>query len=292
MISYEEVYNGSHKITAKVFKPDAPVAAVQVLHGMAEHMDRYDEFCTWLMANDIFTVIHNHRGHGADSGDPGHFESFDELTEDALCIRRLIPPGLPVFILGHSMGSIAARRLLAEPFYDGGILVGTGSRRGPLNGILSRLMGGVKRIAPEMRGDWLTRLAFFGYDGHFPEDLPNRWLCSDMEVVAQYNSDGLCGRNMTFNALAEIVKNIRMTDAEDLLRRYRPDIPVLLIGGKEDPFSGFGRDIRVLAEKMAPHAGPVTVQLYEDSRHEVLKEKNREQVYQKLLEWVMSYVDQ
>lgn len=292
MISYEEVYNGSHKITAKVFKPDAPIAAVQVLHGMAEHMERYDEFCTWLMANDIFTVIHNHRGHGPDAEDPGHFESFDDLTEDALCVGKLVPRGLPLFILGHSMGSVAARRLLAEPFYDGGILVGTGSRRGPLNGVLTRLMGGAKRFVPGMRGDWLTRLAFFGYDGHFPENARNRWLCSDMEVVDEYNSDGLCGRNMTFNALTEIVKNIRMTDGDAVLRCYRPDTPILLIGGKEDPFSGFGKDIRVLAEKMAPHTGPVTVQLYEDSRHEVLKEKNREQVYQKLLEWVMSYVDQ
>lgn len=292
MISYEEVHNGEYKITAKVFRPDAPVAAVQILHGMAEHMDRYDELCTWLMANDIFTIIHNHRGHGADTDTPGHFASFDELMEDALCVKALIPRHLETFILGHSMGSIVARRLLAMPDYDAGILIGTGSKRGLANGVLSFLMGGAKRFVPEMRGEWLTRLAFFGYDGHFPENERNRWLCSDMDVVRRYNSDGFCGRNMTFNALAEIVRHIRMADSDDTLKHYQPDTPILLIGGKEDPFSGFGRDIRILAGKMAPYAGPVTVQLYETSRHEVLNEKNREQVYQKLLEWVMSHVDQ
>lgn len=292
MISYEEVYNGDYRITAKLFRPAAPLAAVQILHGMAEHMGRYDEFCTWLMANDIFVIIHDHRGHGAEAENPGHFERFDDLTEDALMVRTLIPEHLKTFITGHSMGSIAARRLLAEPVYDGGIIIGTGSKKGLSNAILSRVMSGAKHFIPEVTGDWLTRLAFFGYDGRFPEEEHNRWLCSDMEVVRDFNADQLCGRNMTFNALAEIVTNIREVDGNAILKRYQPDIPILLIGGKEDPFSGFGEDIRALGKKMARHTDSVTVQLYEKSRHEVLHEKNREQVYQKLLEWVMSHVDQ
>ncbi len=292
MIYYEEVRNGDYKVTAKVFSPEAPVAAMQILHGMAEHMERYDEFCTWLMANDIFTVIHNHRGHGPGAENPGHFESFDDLTGDALFARSLIPENLKTFILGHSMGSIAARRLLATPAYDGGIIVGTGSKKGLSNAILSRLMHAAKQFIPEVRGDRLTKLAFLGYDGRFPESEDNRWLCSDMDVVRHYNGDPYSGRNMTFNALAEIVENIRVSDSGRLLKRYRREVPILLVGGKEDPFSDFGKDIRKLAKKLARHTESVTVQLYENSRHEVLNEKNREQVYQNILEWVMSRVDQ
>lgn len=291
MISYEEVYNGDYKIEAKVFKPDSPIAAVQILHGMAEHMERYNEFCTWLMANDIFVIIHNHRGHGPGAEKPGHFESFNDLMDDALIAATLVPENLQTFLLGHSMGSIAARRLLATHAYDAGIFVGTGNKDRLFDGPLSKLMNAARHIRPELKGDWLTDLAFLGYDRNFPENARNRWLCSDMDVVRQYNEDAYCGRNMTFNALAEIVRNIRMTNSDDILKLYQPDVPVLLIGGKEDPFSGFGKDIRQLSKNLIRYTDSVTVQLYENSRHEVLNEGNREQVYQKLLEWVMLRVD-
>lgn len=291
MISYEKVYNGDYEIEAKVFRPVRPVAAIQILHGMAEHLERYNEFCTWLMANDIHVVIHNHRGHGQNAGEPGHFESFNDLIDDALIVRSLIPADLKTFILGHSMGSIAARRLLATHEYDAGIIVGTGNKDGLLDGPLSKVMNVTKRIKPEMKGDLLTNLAFLGYDKHFSETLENRWLCSDMEVVQNYNDDEFCGQNMSFNALAEIVGNIRLTNSNRVLGKYRTDTPILLIGGKEDPFSDFGKDIRELAKNLIRYTDSVTVQLYDESRHEVLNEKNREQVYQKLLEWVMLRVD-
>lgn len=291
MISYEKVYNGDYEIEAKVFRPSRPVAAVQILHGMAEHLERYNEFCTWLMANDIHVVIHNHRGHGQNAGEPGHFESFNDLIDDALIVKSLIPADLKTFILGHSMGSIVARRLLSTHEYDAGIIVGTGNKDGLLDGPLSKMMNVTKRIKPQMKGDLLTDLAFLGYDKHFSETLENRWLCSDMGVVQNYNDDEFCGQNMSFNALAEIVSNIRLTNSNRVLGKYRTDTPILLIGGKEDPFSDFGKDIRELAKNLIRYTDSVTVQLYDKSRHEVLNEKNREQVYQKLLEWVMLRVD-
>lgn len=291
MISYKKVYNGNDEIEAKVFAPAHPVAAIQILHGMAEHLERYNEFCTWLMANDIHVVIHNHRGHGKNADNLGHFDRFNDLITDALAVKTLIPDHLKTFILGHSMGSVVARRLLAIDRYDAGIIVGTGNKDGIMDGPLVQAMNLTKRIRPRMKGDFLMNLAFLGYDKHFPEPLENRWLCSDMEVVQSYNEDEYCGQHMTFNALAEIVKNIRLTNSNHVLGKYQTDIPILLIGGKQDPFSDFGKDIRALAKNLIRYTDSVTVQLYEKSRHEVLNEKNREQVYQKLLEWVMLRVD-
>ena len=291
MISYEKVYNGNYEIEVKVFRPARPVAAIQILHGMAEHLERYNELCTWLMANDIHVVIHNHRGHGKNSENLGHFDRFDDLITDALAVKSLIPGSLKTFVLGHSMGSIVARRLLSTHEYDAGIIVGTGNKDGILDGLLSQFMNAAKRIRPRMKGELLTNIAFFGYDKHFPETLENRWLCSDMEVVQSYNEDEYCGQHMTFNALAEIVRSIRLTNSNNVLGKYQTGIPILLIGGKEDPFSDFGQDIRALAKNLIRYTDSVTVQLYDKSRHEVLNEKNREQVYQKLLEWVMLRVD-
>jgi alpha-beta hydrolase superfamily lysophospholipase len=243
------------------------------------------------MANDIHVVIHNHRGHGKNSENLGHFDRFDDLITDALAVKSLIPGSLRTFVLGHSMGSIVARRLLSTHEYDAGIIVGTGNKDGILDGPLSQFMNAARRIRPRMKGELLTNIAFFGYDKHFPETLENRWLCSDMEVVQSYNEDEYCGQHMTFNALAEIVRSIRLTNSNNVLGKYQTGIPILLIGGKEDPFSDFGQDIRALAKNLIRYTDSVTVQLYDKSRHEVLNEKNREQVYQKLLEWVMLRVD-
>ena len=95
---------------------------------------------------------------------------------------------------------------------------------------------------------------------------------------------------MSNRALSEIVRHIRMSMKQGNLKRLDPEVPILLIGGREDPFSNRGKDIRKLAQRYRRYVDSVTVQLYDTSRHEVLFEKNREQVYNRLLEWVMRHV--
>ncbi|AKG73823.1 alpha/beta fold hydrolase [Salinicoccus halodurans] len=289
-ISEQYIDNEDRRIRVKVFMPENPICAIQVLHGMAEHMERYNEMNTWLAMNDCMVVMHDHRGHGRDERNLGHFDSFDLLISDAIAVSTLIPDTMKKFILGHSMGSIAARRLLESPLYDGGIIVGTGSKGSMMDSVAISGLSAVSRLSKRQKSQTINKLAFLGYDNAFSGTEENRWLCGDPKVVDLYNADPHCGFLMSNGALHEIVKQIREAGKQSNLKSLASDVPILLIGGKEDPFSSKGKDIRALARTLIRFTDSVTVQLYDDSRHEVLFEKNREQVYNRLFEWVMRNV--
>lgn len=279
-----------HKIYTKIFEPRSPVMAVQVMHGMAEHMERYDEFNTWLCMNDIYVVTHNHRGHGEHAEILGHFDDFNDLINDALLVKTLIPEHLKTFILGHSMGSVVARRLLEQNTYDGGIIVGTGNNDSFGDFFSSIFLNVLSKAAPDRRSPFIQSMAFGPYDKKFSGETKNRWLSKDEENVSRYNADAYCGHLMSINAFSETLKHINLSLKHENLKQYDSSVPILLIGGKRDPFSNMGRDIRNLSKVFIRYTDSVTVQLYEGSRHEVLNEENRVQVYNKLLEWVMDHV--
>lgn len=289
-ISRKTVEREGHMIDVKIFEPSSPVVAIQVMHGMAEHMDRYDEFNTWLALNDVFVVTHNHRGHGENAEELGHFNDFNDLIDDALEVKNNIPNELKTFILGHSMGSIVARRLLEKNVYDGGIIIGTGNKDKVSDFISTGFLHILAKTAPARTSSRVRSLAFDPYDKLFPGDTENRWLSSDRENVKRYNDDPYCGHLMSNKAFSEIMKHIGLSLKHNHLKNYPSHLPILLIGGKKDPFSNMGKDIRQLSKILIRYTDSVTVQLYEDSRHEVLNEENRVQVYNKLLEWVMDHV--
>ena len=289
-ISERMVYNGGREIQATVFTPERPICAIQLLHGMAEHKERYTEMMTWLAMNDCMVVMHDHRGHGKGTGAPGHFDDFNLLIDDARAVSTLIPGSLPKFILGHSMGSIVAGRLLEAGIYDGGIIVGTGNKDAITDRIASKLLGKIADAAPKARSKLINRLAFLGYDASFEGAQKNRWLSADGTHVRQYNEDPYCGFLMSNRALSEMLRHFRLSQKHGNLRKLDPRVPILLIGGKEDPLSSRGDDVRKRARRYRQYVDSVTVQLYDASRHEVLFEKNREQVYNRLLDWVMRHV--
>lgn len=280
-----------YTIDVKVFEPRRPVAAVQVMHGIAEHMARYDEFNTWLAANDIYVVTHNHRGHGPKAERFGHFDDFNDLIEDALFVSESIPSSLKKFILGHSMGSVVARRLLERNRYDGGIIVGTGNREKFSDFVSDIFLHMLAKAQPESHSKRINTLAFGSYDNMFAGDTKNRWLSKNQQNVDDYNTDPYAGQLMSNKAFSEFIKHLSAASNEVNLSQYNESVPLLIIGGKDDPFSNKGKDIRSLSKTLIRYTDSVTVQLYDDSRHEVLNEDNRAQVYNKLLEWVIRHVE-
>lgn len=288
-VKRKKIERGNHFIDVKIFEPESPVMAIQVMHGMADHMERYDEFNMWLALNDIFVIAHNHRGHGENAELLGHFNDFNDLIEDALEVKRSVPSGLKTFILGHSMGSIVARRLLERGVYHGGIIIGTGNKAKISDAVSLIFLQNLAKVSPKRKSPSIKAMAFGPYDKKFSGESENRWLSLDNENVRCYNEDSFAGHLMSNKAFSETMKHIRLSMKHENLQKYDPGTPILLIGGKQDPFSNMGKDIRKLSKILIRYTDSVTVQLYEDSRHEVLNERNRIQVYNKLLEWVMNH---
>ncbi|MBF0752642.1 alpha/beta hydrolase [Jeotgalicoccus nanhaiensis] len=284
--------NKDRSISVTHYAPKKPKASIQILHGMADHKGRYKEFLMYLALNDIHCVIHNHRGHGSDEklSNLGHFSSFEDLLEDAKIVSRSMPGDLPHIGLGHSMGSILLRRLLEEELYDAGVIVGTGSKVRFSDTLSHVLMQGLSKVIPGTKSRLINKLSFLGYDGNFKGTVKNRWLSADDDNIHAYNTDPHAGQKMSVRALAEILKNIRYVDSSKCLKRYR-DIPYLLIGGMDDPFSHFGRDYELLNWRLQRHFNNVKMELVPNARHEVLFEENRGAVYSNIVKWVETYVE-
>lgn len=290
-IVHRTMRNKNRSIAVTHYVPETPTASVQILHGMADHKDRYKEFATYLALNDIHCVIHNHRGHGSDekTKNLGHFSSFNDLLDDAKIVSSSMPKHLPHIGLGHSMGSILLRRLLTENIYDGAIIVGTGSKVKLSDTVSNVFIQPLAKVIPSTKSTVINKLSFLGYDANFKGSVKNRWLSADEHHVHQYNADPHAGQKMSVRALAEILKNIRIVDSTKIIKKYQ-DIPYYLIGGAEDPFSHFGRDVEVLNWRLSRQFSNVSMELVPNARHEVLFEENRGSVFSNIVKWVEAYV--
>ena len=275
-----------------------PRAIVQILHGMSEHKERYFDFMQFLSRNGFVAVIHDHRGHGASihqSKDLGHFygSGFQALIEDARQVTQWATqkhPGLPLFLMGHSMGSLIARAYTKR--YDaalsGLIVCGSPSKNPatPAGLALVKLMTLFKgsryqsALVQNLSTDSMGKV--FGND-----PTKAAWLNSDKNAVLAYEADPLCGFPFTldgYQSLFELM--IDVYRAKDWTVK-NPSLPILFVSGKDDPCmidqKTFMESIRLLYDI---GYRSVTHKLYPGMRHEILNEPNKEAVYEDILQFI------
>ena len=298
--------DGRTSIHAVEWLPDGPVRAVlQISHGVAEYILRYEPFAAYLTERGFAVVGHDHLGHGASvaEGAPrlyfGPRGSWDWVVED-LYTRRCLAgkrfPGVPYFLLGHSMGSFLARAYLIR--YPGekkvAIIMGTGWQPGYM------LTGGsliAKRFYYKNGGsstsDFVTALAFGGYNRAF---APNRtgfdWLSADPENVDRYIADPLCGADATVGLFRDMLGGIRFNQKPANLKKMDTSMPVLFIAGEDDPVGAMGKGVkRSCAAFQKAGMQDVTLKLYPGLRHEILNETPMQQtVYADIHDWLSRYI--
>ncbi len=279
-------------------------AVVQIVHGMAEHILRYDGFARVLVEHGFEVYGHSHRGHGdtAKTKDQlGYFakkDGWDLLVEDVLEVTGLIresSPGLPIIILGHSMGSFAVRDILRKQphHYAGAVIVGSGwvPRAGLVAAkAVSRLLRvttGSKR-----RSNLMNFLLF----GHYNNEVPNSrtefdWLSRDHEMVSAYVEDPLCGFVCTTSFYDDLITGAMQVMRKSGLEKVPKDLPILIISGDEDPVGQYGKGVKKLKQSYVSNGlTQVTLKLFPEGRHEILNEINRLAVYEEICSWLVSEV--
>ena len=290
------------ELDKRVWMPEgAPKAIVQLVHGMAEHIDRYDAPARALCDAGYLVVGHTHLGHGPKATIQGHFadeDGWDRLLEDIHRLRTETEkayPGVPYFILGHSMGSFLTRCYLTEhgEGLRGAVLSGTGwfgagqVKSGiALTNILCAL-GQAQKPAP-----LVDKLAFSSSNKPF---RPNRtnfdWLCRDNAEVDKYIADPYCGFLFTASGYRELFRGLDRLRNMDTLKKMPKELPVYFFGGDSDPVGSLGSGIPKVADQFrAAGLRDVTVKLYPGGRHEMFNEINREEVYQDLIAWLDQHV--
>ncbi len=233
-----------------------PRGILQISHGMVEHIGRYHEFASFLQEEGILVTGNDHLGHGKSvctDDDYGYFGEPDGnrmVLEDLHRLTVLTKeayPGVPYFLLGHSMGSFYARQYLAEygGELDGAIIIGTGFQPKALleGGILiTRLLAAIKGW--HYRSSFVNSLAFGSYNSRFrPARTDLDWLSRDTTAVDAYIADPKCGFLFTLNAYHHMFRGIRRLHDRTLLAGVPKTLPILFVSGSEDPVGEFGKGV-------------------------------------------------
>ena len=293
--------DGNTEIHTIEWKPEGEVRAVlQICHGMVEYIRRYDGFAQFLCGKGYYVVGNDHLGHGKSVQAKSEYGFFHEKYGNACVIGDMHTlrqrtekkyPGVPYFMLGHSMGSSLLRQYIQMygNGLSGAVLMGTVAAHKKTALLLGKRLC---RVMAAFRG-WHYRsrlvdnLALGSYNRKFrPARTRADWITSDNENLDIYVSDPLCSFVTTVNAYYNIFSGMLGIQRKESVYMIPKGLPILFVSGAEDPVGEFGRGVRKIYEKYrAAGIQDVSLRLYTGDRHEILNETDRDQVYKDLLNW-------
>ncbi len=280
----------------------SPIGVVQIAHGVAEHIGRYDEFARFLVNNGFVVCGNDHIAHGKSAACEEVLGMCDEgdhvnMVKDMNALFNIMSnryKGLPYFLFGHSMGSLLAR-LYTGAFGSqlaGAIFCGTGQVPSALVA-LSDPVGKIMDMLPPSpaAGKGVNALLNFLSKRYFKEGDELSWLSRSRENVAAYRADPFCGFESSDELTKELVKMAVKVSQPDWAAKLPALLPVMLISGGKDPCGLFGRGVIAVADELAKAGIDPEVIIYPGDRHEILNEDDREKVYADVKNFLMRVVN-
>ncbi len=302
-------HDGISQIKGLVWTPDragasrgsTPRGIVQIIHGMAEHIGRYDDFARFLASRGFVVCANDHIGHGKSAASLDALGCLpseggaDVLIEDVHELRKTVAARYarqtPYIMFGHSMGSFILRAYLARHAegLSGAIICGTGQQ--PL--VLSKMGHMFARRIAASKGDNYKSTFLDGLGaGSFSKKIENArtpfdWISTDPKVVDAYIADEMCGVMFSAGGYATLTDLTSEIVTAACAEQVPHDLPVLFIAGALDPVGAFGKGVRAAADQMI-RAGvkQVDVTIYEGMRHEILNEPDHRRVYADVATWI------
>lgn len=282
-----------YRLDLHIFEAEEARAAVQIVHGMEEHQERYEAFAMFLKEHGFTVVSSDMRGHGAGAETLGYFkdrEGYAELVEDQGAVTAFIKksfPGLPVYLFAHSMGTITTRVLLQRDSanYDKVVLSGYPNyQRGTRFGIL--LADTIRALrGPKYKSALLRSLSV----GSFNRSIQNPktdcdWICRNEETVRAYIADPYCGFGFTCSAFSDLFHLVAMMHRPERYENVNRELPLLLLRGEDDPCAG-GDQGAADSRRVLAGAGFRRIRFidYPRMRHEILAEADHQKVYDDIL---------
>jgi alpha-beta hydrolase superfamily lysophospholipase len=258
-----------------------PRGAVQLTHGMGEHVQRYDALARALTGRGLVVYGQDHRGHGATAR---HADELGQLGPDGwsqlvgdidLLVSRIRDeqPGLPLVLLAHSMGSFAVQQYLLDHSdrVDAVVLTGTTA---------------LDQLEPALDLDKPIDLAVFNA-AFAPARTEFDWLSRDEAIVDAYIADPRCGFGIDTDAAKGMFAGARRMADPRQVAAVRPDLPLYIAAGESDPVNANLAPLNVLIDRYrAAGLTDVTVRTYPGARHEILNETNRDEVVASILDWL------
>lgn len=277
--------------------PDDVKGILQIAHGMAEYINRYDRFARFMADNGYAVYGDDHRGHGRTGravgtlGKLAEKNGYNVVTDDIKALTDIAKadyPDVPVILLGHSMGSFLVRNYAASysDNIDKLIIMGTGGPN-PASGagiFIVNLIAAFK--GEDYLSPFVNNLAFGSYNKRTEGRTAFDWLSVNTENVDRYIADEMCGFSFTLSGFRDLFKVLAAVSKKDWAEKIRKDLPVFLVSGAEDPVGSYGEGVKQV-QNMLNEAGVSKneLKLYDGMRHEILNEDGRETVYADILEF-------
>lgn len=274
----------------------APRAALVIAHGMVEHPARYDELATFLTDNRIAVYGIYHIGHGPDAVNLNHMGAgdFDRCVDNLHELVQLAAAetGVPVILLGHSMGSFLSQLYVTRYRGLAGLILSGSTKASPvakagavLATILTALSKDKTRPSP-----FMNTMAFGAYNKAFPNPRTDfAWLSRDPAQVDKYVADPLCGGICSISFYKNLTCGMARMGKAELIRNVPKELPVYIQGGSMDPVSDMGKGLYALRDQYtALGLSRVELEVYDGARHEIFNEINREEVYRNTLNFINS----
>lgn len=293
--------------------PAAPKGIVQLVHGMAEHRERYHDFMDYLAERGYVVIIHDHRGHGASvasEDDYGYFgkDSVNGIISDVHQITKYVKqrfPGLSLTLFGHSMGSLVVRCYMKKYDADVSRLIVCGS---PSNNPGAGPAIAISKFLRVFRGDrhrsnLINNLAFSNYNKRSAklaksnnnldatyDNSPNAWIVSDPAVVAAYDADERDGFVFTLNGFITLFSLMKRAYSPKDWQMRNPSAPILFIAGADDPCIISHKKFNEAVDFMRARGyQDVVSKLYPKMRHEILNERGKLEVWSDILGWIEAH---
>lgn len=296
---------GKNKIHARMCTPDVePKAIVQIIHGIAEYIDRYDDFMTFLAKNGFIAVGTDHLGHGKSiekEDQRGFFayeNGWDYAVRDEEVLRLAMRenyPELPIIVFGHSMGSFLARTLIIRypEAYNAAVISGTGNQGAALvNGglFMGNLITGL--MGAHHYSKLLNNLAFGSYNKIYENPKTDYdWLSRDEANVKKYIDDPLCGFIPSCSLFRDMMTGVKFITNKKNLTKMNKNMPVYFMSGSMDPVGECGKGVeKAYNNFIEAGMNDVSIKLYPEGRHEMLNEINKKEVYSDVLAWLNSKI--
>ena len=293
------------QVRALMWQPDVstakPRAIIQLVHGMAEHIERYIPFAEYLVAKGFVVCAADHVGHGKSLVSDeflGHIPlkgGKDILVEDIHSLRQVVAPRfsstVPYVIFGHSMGSFIVRAYITRhgEGLAGAVICGTGQQPRVVSvagNVLCHILAAIK--GETYRSPFVDGLGAGGFGKQIDgarTDLD--WLSTDPAVVDAYIADPACGQMFTVGGYAALTDLAREVVSPSNARKVAKDLPLLFVSGSADPVGGNGKGVdAAVREYRKAGVTDVSCILYDGMRHEILNEPDHQRVFDDVAAWI------
>ncbi len=299
--------SGVADIYIRCWQPNEGVKGVfQIIHGMAEHGERYEKLAYYLCEKGFAVVADDHVGHGKsvnsddDLGYFGEKGGWNAFVEDEKAVTELMKkefPEMPIIIYGHSMGSFICREYIRrygnDSYVKGAIICGT-SGKNPAAAIAIGLAGTIAKIkGSRHRSEFINNLAFGTYNKQIPNPrTPFDWLTTDESIVDKYIADDYCGFLFTAAGYKDLFTILNTVSGKSWYSGINKDLPILLIAGREDPVGAYSKGVHEVFNGLK-NVGvkDVVIKIYPGMRHEIHNEAGFEKVFEDLASWSLSKID-